>query len=134
MDLFRKVVENVFNEIDLKSKYFLMEIGLSPSDFSLKEYDELERDKVISLIKNDGFEINAVENFIKSLLKSKRMGYLTIYSVDEYLKDATTYKLKGYDIGYAIKKDGDIISVFNNSGIPNLSDYLIASAKKKWWN
>jgi len=99
-------------------------------DKTINENDNGEREKVIQLINSNQFDVNDYENFIKSLLKSKHPGFLTLYSVKEYMNDFTTYKVKGYDIGYAIKSDGDIVSVFNNSNVRNISNELIQSAIK----
>ena len=97
-------------------------------DKVINETGNEDREKVVQLINNDQFEINNYDNFIKSLLKSKHLGFLTLYSMKEYIDDFTTYKVRGYDIGYAIKSDGDIVSVFNNSNVRNISNELIQSA------
>lgn len=82
------------------------------------------------MINNNEFEINNQKGFIQSLIKSKKLDFLTLYSPEEYMRDFTTYKLKGYDIGYVIKRDGDIVSVFNNSTVRNVSEPLLQSAIK----
>ena len=41
-----------------------------------------------------------------------------------------TFQLKDYNIGYAIKPDGDIVSVFNNSNVRGIGKALIQSAIK----
>lgn len=86
-----------------------------------------EREAVLELIKNDQFEVNKYSEFSKALYKSSRKSYLSEYTLDEF-KDMTTYKVEGYDIGYAIKSDGDIVSVFNNSGIKGIGKELVKSA------
>jgi hypothetical protein len=89
----------------------------------------IERERVIKLIQNNEFEINNYQSFFDATHKSNRKEMLTNYSPSDYEKDGTTtFLLKGYDIGYAIKKDGDIISVFNNSGVPKIGDELMRSA------
>lgn len=60
---------------------------------------------------------------------------LTDYSIDE-LKKMKLFKLKNYDIGYALKKShtgnyDEIVSVFNNEdGVKNIGMDLIMSAVK----
>jgi hypothetical protein len=88
---------------------------------------------VINKIKHNDF-IHSPKLFLKSIRKSSRGEMLTEYSLEE-LEDMLTFKLDGYDIGYALKKgDGDeyneIVSVFNNSGIKGIGDALIKSAIK----
>lgn len=55
---------------------------------------------------------NDPENFYKSFMSSERLEYLTPYSVKD-LKEFSLYKVKGYNIGFAIKKDGDINIIMN---------------------
>jgi hypothetical protein len=99
--------------------------------FVLKEENEDsdERNKVIQLIKNNNFVINNTEAFYNAASKTKKKEMLTDYSDREY-KEMTTYLLNGYDIGYAVKNDGDIVSVLNNRGFLNLVAELIKSAIK----
>ena len=127
--------EGKFNEYLKKQRIFENELRYITyltlkEDKVITETDNEEREKVIKLINSDQFEINNYDNFIKSLLKSKHLGFLTLYSMKEYMNDFTTFKVKGYDIGYAIKSDGDIVSVFNNSNVRNISNELIQSAIK----
>jgi len=98
-------------------------------DLILTENNEVEREKVIQLIRNNDFEINNSEAFYNAAQKSKRQAMLSNYTPEDY-ENMTTFLLRGYDIGYAVKKDGDIVSVFNNSGIPKIGDELIKSAVK----
>ena len=88
------------------------------SFFSL---DEGKADpKVLELIQNDEFDTNPAE-FKKSLSKSKHQEMLTDYDAKE-LKKMKLFKLKGYNIGFALKKkDGkhqEIVAVHNNE--PNV--------------
>lgn len=92
-----------------------------------------EKNIVIEKIKNNDF-INDPEAFLDSIKKSSRKEMLTDYTIED-LKDMITFKLDGYDIGYALKKDeegnyGEIVSVFNNSGIKGVGDDLMRSAIK----
>lgn len=93
-----------------------------------------ERNEVIKKIENNDFIINDNEAFKKAILKGKRGGFLTNYDSDEYKNNFKTFKLNGYDIGYAIKNDGDIVSVFNNSKVRNIGEYLLLSAIKNGGN
>jgi len=79
--------------------------------------DEGKADPVIlDMLKKGEFETGAKE-FKDSLSKSKHKEMLTDYSVGE-LKKMKLFKLKGYNIGFALKKkDGkyaDIVAVHNN--------------------
>ena len=94
-----------------------------------ENFDNTKRNKVIQLIQNNQFEIGNNQAFFNASQKSGRKEMLSNYSPQEY-KDMKTFLLKGYDIGYAIKPDGDIVSVFNNSGIPNIGQELVKSAIK----
>ena len=97
--------------------------------FEDNEVFDNERQKVINKIQNNDFEINNPRAFYNAAQKTQRKSMLTDYSIQDF-EDMTTYLLNGYNVGYAIKKDGDIVSVFNNSGVPNIGDELIKSAIK----
>ena len=130
-------INKIINEKFKKIKNFnikisqherLMEIFTN----SLNENDE-ERDYVIDLIKNNEWEEENPENFYKSLNKSKHKQMLTDYSVSE-LAHMKLFKLKGFDIGYALKTNqykpySEIVAVHNNEpNIGGIGDYLIQSA------
>jgi hypothetical protein len=70
-------------------------------------------------------------DFLNSYTKTKKISYLTpyLYTIDE-LKSFSLYKIKGYNIGFAIKKNGEIILVHNNTGIKGVGDLLIQQAIK----
>lgn len=72
---------------------------------------------------------NNITNFIESLKSSKRSEYLTHYTEEDF-KLMTTYKIKDYNAGFAVKLDGDIVSVHNNSGIGGAGKHLIQAAVK----
>jgi hypothetical protein len=124
-------------------------MGISPKPIDISYYEHLiktfsdgdseisednesdEKNIVIEKIKDNDFT-NDPETFLESLQKSSRKEMLTDYTIDD-LKDMMTYKLNGYDIGYALKQDdkgnfNEIVSVFNNSGIKGVGDDLIQSA------
>jgi hypothetical protein len=111
----------------------LMEV-FSDVDGEIGEDTELdERYIVLKKIKNNDF-IHNPRLFLKSIKKSSRGEMLSEYSLED-LEDMLTFKLDGYDIGYALKKSEDneyneIVSVFNNSGIKGIGDELIQSAIK----
>ena len=76
--------------------------------------------------------IHNPKSFLNSIRKTSRAEMLTDYTLED-LEDMMTFKLNGYDIGYALKKDdngdySEIVSVFNNSGIKGIGDDLIQSA------
>ena len=74
---------------------------------------------------------NDPENFYKSFMSSKKLGYLTPYSLED-LKEFSLYKVKDYNIGFAIKKDGDIILVHNNEPtIKGIGKFLLNKAIMK---
>lgn len=99
-------------------------------------YDEEKTRLVKELIdSNSNWDINDYDNFLVSLSKSKYPCFLTKYTKDELEQaNVTTYKLHGYNIGYALKpmEDGnvDIISVHNNeNGVKGVVDDLLTTAK-----
>lgn len=100
---------------------------ITMSDDNIMESNDGEREKVLSLIKNNEFEVNQYEQFMEALFLGKRSEFLTPYNLEQ-IKEMTTYKVKGYNIGYGIKSDGDIVSVFNNSNVRNIGKALIKSA------
>tara|TARA_B100001769_G_C21986053_1_gene530049 strand:+ start:117 stop:806 length:690 start_codon:yes stop_codon:yes gene_type:complete len=100
--------------------------------FSLNESKVIP--EVLELIKNREFNTNP-EEFKKSLMKSKHQKMLTDYNVDQ-LKKMKLYKLKGYDIGFALKKkDGkfqELVAVHNNEpDVRNIGDHIVQYAIKQ---
>jgi len=79
----------------------MMENHLLRRLFSIKE-NESSNGEVVALIKNDVYTSNPVE-FYKSFKRAKHPKMLTPYTLDE-LKEMKTFKLKGYNIGFALKK------------------------------
>lgn len=94
------------------------------------EANEEETKKAFEEIENGDFDINDYSNFLISLYKSSRDEFLTPYTEEELKEHFTTYKLKDFDAGFAIKDDGDITSVHNNTGIKGLGGKLIEKAKE----
>lgn len=86
---------------------------------------------IIEKIKNKDFEINNVDEFLESVGLSTRKDFLTDYQKEQLQEHFTTYKVNGYNAGFAIKDDGDIVSVHNNTGIKGagIGDELIEAAK-----
>lgn len=83
--------------------------------FSLQENEELT-ESVADLIRRNKFDTDP-ENFFRSFQKAKHPKMLTPYSLEE-LKDMKTYKVKDYDIGFALKRFRDkgyseIVAVHN---------------------
>jgi hypothetical protein len=90
---------------------------------------------VLNKIESNLFEKPNPNSFAQALSKSKHQEMLTDYSPEE-LTQMKLFKLKGYDIGYALKKykDGtfsEIVAVFNNEpNIKGIGKALIQSAIK----
>lgn len=63
------------------------------------------------------------QSFTSSFLKE----YLTPYTIDE-IKKFDLYKVAGYNIGFAIKDDGNIILVHNNDKIKGIGNLLMKKA------
>jgi hypothetical protein len=102
---------------------------------------EDERDKIAALIKADKWDRDA-QAFYDSISSSTHHLALTPYTVKDYEK-MDTYKLPGYDIGFALKDhDGseaggsghkgrvEIVAVHNNSGIKGLGQEIMQAAIK----
>ena len=99
-------------------------------DFLTLDEDN-SNEEVIELLKKDEFE-NSASAFKKSLSKSKHTEMLTDYSVSD-LKKMMLFKLKGYNIGYALKKKNgkfqEIVAVHNNEpSIKGIGKELMKSA------
>lgn len=78
-------------------------------------------------IKADDWEEQNPQRFMESLTASKRGAFLTPYSTEE-LASMKLFKLNGYNIGFAIKSDGDIVSVHNNAGVRGAGTELMQAA------
>lgn len=108
---------------------------------SINEESNSERDKVLSLIKANKWDRDP-QHFWESIQKSKHPQMLTPYTVDQ-LKEMDTFKLPGYDIGFALKEhDGseeggsgykgrvEIVAVHNNSEIKGIGKDLVEASIK----
>ena len=74
-------------------------------------------------------DMNIVKRFVNSLYSGKRSGFLSYYTEDE-LKEMNLFLVKGHDAGFAVKTDGDIVSVHNNSPLKGLASVFLNEAKK----
>ena len=81
---------------------------------------------VIVAITRGNFEKDA-EKFYNSFTKSKKIEFLTPYKISD-LEKFDLFKVKGYNIGFAIKPDGDIILVHNNEKVKGIGDLLLKKA------
>jgi hypothetical protein len=125
-DIDDKVISNSEMKSIYKEKYSKLYLDYLLMKNVIKEnINENRNDIIISLNKNN-FE-NDVDKFYNSIYKSKYVQFLTPYSKDD-LKEFKLYKLKNYNIGFAIKKDGEIILVHNNENIGGIGDILIKKA------
>lgn len=88
--------------------------------------NENQEDVVISLNRNDF--INDVDEFYDSYRKSNKIEFLSPYSKEE-LSKFKLFKLRSFNIGFAIKSNGDIILVHNNEkSIGGIGNILIKKA------
>lgn len=96
--------------------------------FKLFEFTT-DRSEVINAIQNKKF-ITDTKEFYKSYKQAKHSKMLTQYSESDFRK-MHTYKLEGYNIGFALKKFGsygysEIVAVHNaEPDIKAIGDYLI---------
>lgn len=101
-------------------------------DNTLVQQDIDKRDDVIELIKTNKFDNNPY-HFYKSLGQSKHQGMLTNYSLED-LNKMHTFKLEGYNIGFALKQFEDkgfseIVALHNNEpSIKGIGELLVKSA------
>ena len=106
--------------------------SLSAIDFFLKDGERSsleEQGEVtfrISRASEPAEEI--VQDFFDSLYGGKRSGFLTYYS-NEDLASMNLFLVDGHNAGFAIKTDGDIVSVHNNSSLRGLSSVFMNEAK-----
>ena len=96
---------------------------------ALMEGEELpdpELEFETSLISSPNEEV--IKRFYESLNSGKRSGFLTYY-VEEDLRNMNLYLVKDHSAGFAIKSDGDIVSVHNNSSLKGLANKFLSAAK-----
>lgn len=123
-----KLFESFIDKKEINRYSHRMSEMLSLVDDDLLSESE-DYTNISNLIKNGEFEVNKLDEFRKSLKSGDRGEFLTDYTDDEY-GVMKTYKVKGYNVGFAIKSDGDIVSVHNNSGIRGIGGDLIQAAIK----
>lgn len=119
-------------------------LEVQPGGGSAKEYAERYADQelmkgialleegedspdVLSAISADNWEQPDPQRFLASLNSSKRQSFLSPYSPEEFAS-MRLFKLEGFDIGFAVKSDGDIVSVHNNAGIRGAGQALMQAA------
>ncbi len=124
----RKTGKNAVNKA-LKDKYKKMYLDyLLMMDVVNDNSNEgkSERNDVIVALQRNDFE-NDPEKFFNSYTASKRVYFLTPYKISD-LKNFKLFKVRGYNIGFAIKPNGDIILVHNNENVLGIGDLLLQEA------
>lgn len=79
--------------------------------------------------KSSSPDLRIVEKFVKSLYAGKRSAFLSYYDLSE-LKTMNLYLVKDKSAGFAIKQDGDIVCIHNNSDLKAISTLFLETAKK----
>jgi len=129
----REEVNSFLNErnFNLKVSNHLRNESLFKS--GIDEGDDAKREQVLNLIQNNQWEDQDPYSFYKSLKKSKHSLMLTDYSPAE-LSNMKLFKLKGYDIGFALKQFEDkgykeIVAVHNNEPeVKNVGNQIMQAA------
>lgn len=121
-------------EIDVKNVYDIFYNKLFYNHLLMKDVVKGEgitesQSDVFMAIKRGDFEKDPVE-FYDSFNKSKRVEFLTPYTMFEISK-FNNYKLRGYNIGFSIKNNGDIVLVHNNEKISGIGKVLMEAAIDK---
>ena len=91
----------------------------------VKENTNEDKNDIVEKISSGSWKTTPKE-FLDSVNSSKRVGFLTPYSLDE-LSEFKLFKLEGYNIGFALKYN-DIILVHNNEGVGGIGKLLINKA------
>ena len=91
----------------------------------VKEDTYENRNDIIENITRGNWETTP-ESFFDSINASKRIEFITPYSVEE-LSEFRLFKLEGYNIGFALNQD-DIILVHNNERVGGIGKLLINKA------
>lgn len=89
----------------------------------VKEDTYENKNDIIEKISTGNWETSP-EEFLDSVNSSKRIEFLTPYSVEE-LSELRLFKLDGYKIGFALKEDGDIILVHNNERVGGIGKLIM---------
>jgi hypothetical protein len=98
--------------------------------------EDMPESEIFSNIRNGIWDTNGDLDhdypiFMESLRKSRHPAALTWYTKEEYAgAGARLYKVAGFDAGFAIKADGDIVSVHNNTNIRGVAPSMIEKAKE----
>jgi hypothetical protein len=93
----------------------------------LTEDSAIPNQNILELIKNDQWEEPDPQSFLKSLTSGKRSEMLTPYSAGD-LSKMHLFKVRGFNAGFAVKTDGDIVAVHNNAGVGGIGGELIKAA------
>lgn len=118
-----QATESIANTLSAQSAFKDDIISLSEGEEILNADIEYEKSDAL----NPNEEI--VERFFVSLNSGKRSGFLSYYSKED-LKEMNLFLIKGHNAGFAIKKDGDIVSVHNNSSLRGLANKFLSDAKR----
>jgi hypothetical protein len=100
---------------------------LEKVDFLSEDEQPESSESLASLIKNDQWEPQNPQKFLTSMFSGSRPEMLTPYSESE-LANLRLFKVKGFDAGFAVKDDGDIVAVHNNTGIGGVGAQLVKAA------
>lgn len=122
------VTDNKIDQIYSKQYEILFAEQLLMKDVVNNQTNESFEDAILA-IHSGNWEHDA-ESFFKSYKASKRIEFLTPYTIEE-LKEFDLFKANGYNIGFAIKPDGDLILVHNNEPeVKGVGEMLIKQAIK----
>ena len=100
-----------------------------------EENNEAKRNEIIQLINNNEWEEQNPQSFKNSLTQSKHKEMLSDYDVSD-LSKMKLFKLKDYNIGYALKNHNntsysEIVAMHNNeSDVKNIGNIIMQSAIK----
>lgn len=102
---------------------------LSEAGFLTEDAGQPGSENLGDLIKSDQWDPPDPQKFLASLTSGKRSEMLTPYSAGE-LSKMHLFKAQGSNAGFAIKSDGDIVAVHNNTGVGGIGGELIKAAKR----
>ena len=116
---------------DLRQTKHIQNLNIFESSIEEDEFSD-KKNIILDLIKNNQYEKQNPESFYNSLKKSKHPLMLSDYSPSE-LSQMKLFKLKGYNIGFALKKIygkyAEIVAVHNNEpDVKGIGDDLVKSA------
>ena len=84
------------------------------------------KDEVLEKLMRGSLETTP-EEFLASVKASSRLEFMTPYTEEE-LSRIKLFKVEGFNIGFAVKEDGDIILVHNNEKVGGIGRLLIEKA------